>query len=531
MFISDMRSFRMFRVYECITSQHDLRLVVVAGIVCLLACYTALSLLDRARVSAGRDRLVWLTAGTVVASCGIWATHFVAMLAFQQNLPTGYDLGLTLLSIAIAIGVTWIGFCLFVEHKSAAIVGGAITGLAISGMHFVGMAALRAPADLRWDRRFVLAAIVVGVALGAAALKIDAAPDRTLRRRIGGAILLMLAIVGMHFTAMAAVTVVPDPRIAMPNQIIAPEWLAVAIAAVTILIVALGLTGSIVDQHLADRSAVEAARLRHHVAELEAIRRELEQTTVDLTAALDAAAASSQAKSQFLATMSHELRTPLNAVIGFSDLIASEIYGPLGDNRYRDYAKTICDSGAHLLGLINDVLDISKLDAGGLELDEEGVEVPGIVEDALRMVGRQAEIGGVCVEKAYETDLPRLRADRRRVRQVVLNLLSNAVKFTPRDGRISVRVFCRDHRMTVAVADTGIGIAPEDIPRALERFGQIDDSLGRKYEGTGLGLPLSKALMELHGGTLELESARGVGTTVTVIFPRERLLRDRQAAA
>ena len=521
----------MFHVYDCITSQHDLRLVVVAGIVCLLACYTALSLLDRARVSAGRQRLAWLAAGTVVAGCGIWTTHFVAMLAFRQNLPTGYDIGLTLLSIAIAIGVTWIGFYLAVERESAAAAGGAIAGLAVSAMHFVGMAALHVPADLQWDRGYVLASIVIGVVLGAAAIRVESAPNWTLPHRMGGAMLLMLAIVGMHFTAMAAVTLVPDPRVVMPNRIIAPEWLAVAIAAVTLLIVALGMIGSIIDQHLADRSVHEAERLRHHVIELEATRRELEQTTADLTKALDSAAASNQAKSQFLATMSHELRTPLNAVIGFSDLIASEIYGPLGDSRYRDYAKTICDSGAHLLGLINDVLDISKLDAGGLELDEEAVELPGIVEDALRMVAHQAETGGVRLEKSYETGLPHVRADRRRVRQVVLNLLSNAVKFTPGDGCITTTVLRRGDRLAVAVADTGIGIAAEDIPRALERFGQIDDSLGRKYEGTGLGLPLSKALMELHGGSLELQSALGVGTTVTVTFPAERLIRDRQAAA
>ena len=521
----------MFRLYDCIASQHDLRLVVIAGVVCMLACFTAMSLLDRARQSEKRERLAWLTGATVVAGCGIWATHFVAMLAFRQNLPTGYDFGLTLLSIAIAIGVTWIGYYLAIERPSAAVAGGAIAGLAVAGMHFVGMAALRVPAVLHWDPAFVIASIVIGTLFGAAAIKVETTTKRTLRHRVGATMLLVLAIVGLHFTAMAAVSLIPDPRVPMPEELIAPEWLAIAIAAVTILIIALGMIGSIIDQHLADRSMLEAERLRHHVAELEAIRHELEQTTADLTKALEAAAASSQAKSQFLATMSHELRTPLNAVIGFSDLIASEIYGPLGDGRYRDYAKTVCDSGAHLLGLINDVLDISKLDAGGLELDEEVVELPGVVEDALRMVAHQAEIGGVRLEKAYEAGLPLLRADRRRARQVVLNLLSNAVKFTPRDGRVAINVLCQGDRLVVAVADTGIGISAEDIPRALERFGQVDDSLGRKYEGTGLGLPLSKALMELHGGTLELQSALGVGTTVTVTFPGERLMRDRQAAA
>jgi len=526
-----MRWSGMFRIYDCIASQHDLRLVVLAGIVCLLACFTALSLLDRARASGGRERLAWLTGSAVVAGCGIWATHFVAMLAFRQNLPTGYDVNLTLLSIAIAIIVTWVGYYLAIELPGAAVGGGAIAGLAVGGMHFVGMAALRVPAALSWDTSFVIVSIVIGVVFGAAAMKVECASQGAPGRRLNATLLMVLAIVGLHFTAMAAVTLVPDPRVPMSDELIAPEWLAVAVAGMTILIVALGMVGSIVDQHFADRSAREADRLRHHIAELEVTRRELEHTTANLSKALDAAAASSQAKSQFLATMSHELRTPLNAVIGFSDLIASEIYGPLGDGRYRDYAKTICDSGAHLLGLINDVLDISKLDAGGLELDDEVVELPGIVDDALRMVARQAETGGVGLEKTYDIDVPPLRADRRRVRQVVLNLLSNAVKFTPRDGCVTINVFRDGECLAVAVTDTGIGIAADDIPRALERFGQVDDSLGRKYEGTGLGLPLSKALMELHGGTLELESALGIGTTVTVAFPAERLIQDRQAAA
>jgi signal transduction histidine kinase len=521
----------MFRVYACITSQHDLRLVVIAGIVCLLACYTAMSLLDRARATRARQRLQWLCGAAFVAGSGIWTTHFVAMLAFQKSLPAGYDIGLTLLSVAIATGVTGIGYYFAMKGETGAIAGGAIAGLAISAMHFVGMAAWHAPADVIWNRDFVIAAIAIGVVFGAAALAVDAAPSSRWRNRFTSAQLLALAILGMHFTAMAAVTLVPDPRVEMPNQIMAPEWMAVVIAAVTILIIALGMTGSIVDQHLADRSVREAQKLRDHVAELEATRAELEETTANLTKALEAAAASSQAKSQFLATMSHELRTPLNAVIGFSDLIASEIYGPLGDGRYREYAKTVCDSGAHLLGLINDVLDISKLDAGGLELDDEEVVLTGLVDDALRMVAHQAETGEVRLEKTYESDLPQLRADQRRVRQVVLNLLSNAVKFTPRGGCIIVGVLLRGGELTVQVADTGIGIAAEDIPRALERFGQIDDSLGRKYEGTGLGLPLSKALMELHGGTLLLESTLGAGTTVSVTFPAERTIHSRQAAA
>jgi signal transduction histidine kinase len=296
------------------------------------------------------------------------------------------------------------------------------------------------------------------------------------------------------------------------------------------LIIALGLLGSIVDQHLASRATAEAERLRHHIAELEATKRVLEATTRDLKMALDTAATASQAKSQFLATMSHELRTPLNAIIGFSEMLAAETFGPLGDSRYPDYAHSISASGRHLLDLINDILDFTKLDAGRLELHDEEIDLHELVAGALRMIELEASRAGLAVQVALGEDLPLLRADARRVRQVLLNLLSNAVKFTPRGGEIRLTATRHGGDLAIVIADTGIGIAAEDIPRALERFGQVDSSLSRKYQGTGLGLPLARRLMELHGGWLALESAVGIGTTVTAGFPGERLIAAQQAA-
>ena len=520
----------MLRIYDCITGQHDLRYVAVAGFICLFASYTAISLLIRARVAEDRARLAWLGGAAVVAGAGIWATHFVAMLAFRQNVPVGYDVALTVLSIVIAVLLTWCGYRIALAPRGSALLGGGIAGLAVASMHYAGMAAVRMPAEARWDAGYVVASIVIGAVLCAAALRMTAAREPSFRRRIAGATLYVLGIVGLHFTAMAAVTYVPDPRIPLPDEIMNPEWLSVAVALVTVLIVSLGFVGSIVDQHLADRSVREAERLRRYVAELETTRAQLEATTRTLTRALDEAAAGSQAKSQFLATMSHELRTPLNAVIGFSDMLANETFGPLGDQRYRDYAKSICDSGAHLLGLINDILDISKLDAGALELDEREIDLSSIIRDAVRMLEHQARSRGISLTEDLAQTLPRIRGDERRMRQVLINLLSNALKFTQRDGSVGIVSRLEANAIVIEVTDTGIGIAPEDIPRALERFGQVDDTLGRRYEGTGLGLPLSKSLMELHGGTLELESAVGVGTTVTVTIPANRIVPARQVA-
>jgi len=230
-----------------------------------------------------------------------------------------------------------------------------------------------------------------------------------------------------------------------------------------------------------------------------------------------------QAKSEFLANMSHELRTPLNAIIGFSEVIKRVMFGPLSE-RYRSYGGDIFDSGNHLLKLINDILDLSKLEAGHFELHEENVDVAAVIGASKRLVESQAERGKVRVTVAIDADLPLIRADDRRMRQVLINILSNAVKFTPEGGLVRVQSAVRDAGLMISVSDTGIGMSSEEIPKALEPFGQIDSTISRKYEGTGLGLPLAKHLVELHGGTLIVESALSVGTTVTIVLPHERIV-------
>jgi PAS domain S-box-containing protein len=254
------------------------------------------------------------------------------------------------------------------------------------------------------------------------------------------------------------------------------------------------------------------------VARDASVRRQIE---LELRTARDLAEAANQAKSQFLANMSHELRTPLNAIIGFSEVISSALFGPL-DARYRDYAQDINGSGHHLLRIINDLLDLSKVEAGRLELHDTPVAISTIFETCRRMVSDRAATGGVAFE-IRPTDLE-VSADELRLEQVLLNLVTNAVKFTPAGGAVSMSAALEPSgEIAISVADTGIGIAAEDIPRALQPFGQVDNSLARAHGGTGLGLPLALRLVELHGGTLTIESERGAGTTVTVILPPERV--------
>jgi signal transduction histidine kinase len=521
----------MFRVLACITQDHDWRLVILAGIICLFASFAALSLLTRAATTQGRPRLIWLGATAVVTGSGVWATHFVAMLAFRPNLPMGYDIWLTVLSVFVAMALTGGGFAVGLANGSRRadqFMGGAIVGFGVFAMHYTGMAALRVPALVNYDPAFVVASLALGVGFGAPTVRMALGADGLLRR-VAAAQLLAATICALHFTAMAAVTLDPNPLIPVPEQAMPPEWLAVGVALTALIILGVGLAGSIVDQRVAAISTREAERLRAAVIELEETKRRLEATTADLTSALDAADAGDRAKSQFLATMSHELRTPLNAIIGFAEFVGTDLCGPLTDKQ-RSYIGDIHRAGAHLLDLVNDVLDLSRVDARHLVLDEDVVDLGESIVGAMTMVALRAEEAGIVFRSAIAADLPLVRADPRRLHQVLLNLLSNALKFTPKGGAIALTAERRGADIAIAVADTGIGMAHEHISIALARFGQVDNRLARRYEGTGLGLPLVKRLVELHGGTLAIDSALGRGTTVTVLLPADRII-DRAAAA
>jgi signal transduction histidine kinase len=262
------------------------------------------------------------------------------------------------------------------------------------------------------------------------------------------------------------------------------------------------------------------------IRQLAKSRRAIKQVTERLAVAVDAAEQASVAKSQLLANMSHELRTPLNAIIGFSEMIEAQHFGPVGNPRYIDYVKDISKSGHHLLSIINDILDLSKIEAGRANIqDEEEFNLAAVIEATMRMVRPMAERGQVALEAPQEGRGLRLVAVERMVCQILLNLLSNAIKFTPAGGRISVSaVRTPENGLLVAVADTGLGMAPHEVKIALTPFGQIQNAHSRKHVGTGLGLPLARAMMELHGGALRVASAAGQGTTVSLVFPPERVV-------
>ena len=260
-------------------------------------------------------------------------------------------------------------------------------------------------------------------------------------------------------------------------------------------------------------------------AEKDALIGELEQAKSISDEARSRAEAANISKSRFLAQMSHELRTPLNAILGFSEVMKGEVFGKHAIPAYKDYSNDIHNSGQHLLGLINEILDLSRIEAGRYELNEEAVQVAHVVEECHHLMKMRAKNRGITVHELFEPDLPRVWADERALRQICLNLLSNAVKFTPQGGEIWIKVgWTASGGQYVSVKDSGPGIPEDEIPVVLASFGQGSNAIKSAEQGAGLGLPIAKSLVDLHAGTFTLKSKLRVGTEVIVTLPPERVM-------
>jgi PAS domain S-box-containing protein len=253
----------------------------------------------------------------------------------------------------------------------------------------------------------------------------------------------------------------------------------------------------------------------------------LKRTQEALLVAKEQAEIANRAKSTFLANMSHELRTPLNAIVGFSEMMKLGVFGRLGDDRYGGYVADIHASGLHLLDIINDLLDLAKIEAGKMQIEESVIVLDALVSQVARLMREQAQQAGVHLAAALDPTLPRLRGDARAIKQILLNLVSNAIKFTPRDGAVTIAALADAGGLALRVTDTGIGIAPDDIARLMQPFTQLETAEVRRHTGTGLGLALVQAMAELHGGAVTIASEPGRGTEVAVRLPASRLIAHR----
>ena len=489
----------MWQGYETILQHHDARLTMLAWGLCLFASYTAFGVIPR--LSTTKSRFPWLVAAAVVIGSGTWATQSIALLAFNGGVAVAYDVGRTITSGLIAVVASAVGLYVARTTEKMA-VGGAILGFGIGAMHYVGLTALTFQGRVQLDAGYLAVAMLSGTSFGAAALS-RARLSADIGGRLVGTVLLTTGICITHYVGLAGLTIVPDMSILIPPESFASLWFAIALTTVVLLILGVGIFGNLIDRHI------------HHI----------EETKCALEASVALAESANRAKSEFIATMSHELRTPLNAVIGFSEMMMKEVYGPLGHQNYKEYVTDIHDSGSHLLEVINDILDISKAESGTLTLTETTVDCQELIIASCRLLRPRLEKSELNLSIMFPDHMPLLQADSRMVKQIVLNLLANAVKFTPPGGNIGVRVTVDSETgLSITVSDTGVGIAKSDLDRVRQPFVQVDSSLNRRHEGTGLGLPLVDLMVRQHGGVLELNSEQGKGTTARVAFPPTRIL-------
>ncbi len=329
-------------------------------------------------------------------------------------------------------------------------------------------------------------------------------------------LLIVMVLAGMAAGGTIMLHNIPAALFAFLSLCVLPPWIFIAthdglVPAAVMIFAVIYFSFLAASARFGYRNFVEGVRLRMQNAEL-AIKAE----------------AANRAKSRFLANMSHELRTPLNAIIGFSEVIHSQFKGPVGNPQYIDFARSIHESGQHLVGIINDILDLSKVEAGRVELDNEAVTVESLVDQAVVLMRHAIDDAQLKLETSIEPGIPDVLVDRRKLDQVLLNVLSNAVKFTPAGGRIRIEGRkANDSGIVIRVTDTGIGIDEDELKEVLKPFVQSREAERRRTQGTGLGLPLSDQLMKLHDGSLSLSSERGTGTTITLYLPSERVLPSR----
>jgi NO-binding membrane sensor protein with MHYT domain/nitrogen-specific signal transduction histidine kinase/ActR/RegA family two-component response regulator len=499
-----------------LTGHYEIPLVLVSIFVAIVASYSALSLAGRVTESKGRARYAWTVGGAIAMGSGIWAMHFVGMLAFSLPIPIAFDIPITVASLLLPIAASGLALWQVGRVDLGRVrlaLSALLMGLGINAMHYTGMAAMRMAPGIVYDPW--LFALSVLIAIGASALALWIA--FRLRRntpsvwlpRVGAAVVMGFAIVGMHYTGMAAASFPQDAVCMAARAGTQSGGLAVLVVIASFGVLSMALMASVFDARLEANARILV------MSQVTAAEREL--LLVRERAARDQAEHLSAMKDEFLATLSHELRTPLNAMLGWAGMLQR---GVKDEATLRRGLETI-ERNARAQGqLIDDLLDMSRIVAGTLRLDVQRVDLARTIEAALGTVQPAVLARQIALRTELAADVGEVHGDPGRLQQVLWNVLSNAVKFTPNGGSVQVMLTRDGDDALVRVSDSGIGIAPDFLPHVFDRFRQQDASITRRHGGLGLGLAIVRQLVELHGGTIAADSAgENTGTTFTLRLP------------
>ena len=489
-------------------------LVVISVLVAILASFTALSMASRVASSYGGAARWWIAGGAFAMSVGIWAMHFIGMLAFRLPVPLGYDIPITALSWLLALAASWLALLLVSQPRlpaSRLAAGALVMGLGINAMHYTGMAAMRMQPGIIYEPWLFAASVAIAVGASGAALwiafRLRHDGPRRMPMRAAAAILMGAAIAGMHYTGMAAAHF-PAGSVCMAVNSLNNDALAVVTVTGTLSVLSFALLTSLYDARLKARSRT----LTVSQALAEERKTLLESERVARTQAEHASAI----KDEFLATLSHELRTPLNSILGWAQVLRRQTHDQAALTRG---LETIERNARAQAQLIDDLLDMSRILAGKVRLELEPVDPREVIEAAVAVVTPGAAARAIVIEQRYEA-VERILADPNRLQQMFWNLLSNAVKFSLNGCKVTITLSQANGLAVIEVSDTGIGIAPDFLPFVFDRFRQADASTTRRYGGLGLGLSIVRHLAELHGGSVEVTSAgKDLGATFTVSLP------------